>query len=52
MLGLSYYCLFLLFNGTGEKLKTGSNRKGGGRGERVGVGAGGGNDPNNVCMCE
>jgi hypothetical protein len=31
ILCLSYYCLFLLFNGTGEKLRTGSACKGGGR---------------------
>jgi hypothetical protein len=31
MLCLSYYCLFLLFNRTGEKHRTGSTWKGGGR---------------------
>jgi hypothetical protein len=45
MLCLSNYCLFLLFNGTGEKHRTGSAWKGGGRRERVGVGAGEINDP-------
>jgi hypothetical protein len=52
MLCLSYYCLFLLFNGTGEKHRTGSAWKGGGGAEKVGMGAGGRNDPNNVCTCE
>jgi hypothetical protein len=32
MLCLSYYCLFLLFNGTGEKHRTGSAWKWGGEG--------------------
>jgi hypothetical protein len=35
MLCLSYYCLFLLSNGTGEKYRTGSAWKGECRGERV-----------------
>jgi hypothetical protein len=39
MLCLSYYCLLLLFNGTGEKHKTGSAWKGGRR-EREGGGRG------------
>jgi hypothetical protein len=52
MLCLSYYCLFLLFNGNGEKSRTGSAWKGGGLGNRVGAGAGSRNDPNNVCICE
>jgi hypothetical protein len=40
MLHLSYYCLFLLFNGTGEKHRTGSawKRGGGGRVRRRGQG--------------
>jgi hypothetical protein len=50
MLCLSYYSLFLFFNGTGEKLRTGSAWKAGE--VRVGVGAGGRNEPNNVCTCE
>jgi hypothetical protein len=37
MLCLSCYCLFLLFNGTGEKHRTGSAWKRGGGGERMGV---------------
>jgi hypothetical protein len=37
-----------LFNGTGEKRRTGSAWKG----ERVRVGAGGRNDRNDVCVCE
>jgi hypothetical protein len=49
MLCLSYYCLFLLFNGIGEKRRTGSAWK---SGERVEAEAGGRNDPNNVCTCE
>jgi hypothetical protein len=36
MLCLSYYWLFLLFNGTGEKLRTGSAWKGGGGGRGSG----------------
>jgi hypothetical protein len=36
MLCLPYYCLFLLFNGTGEKHRTGSAWKEGR--ERVGAG--------------
>jgi hypothetical protein len=52
MLCLSYYCLFLFFNRTGEKRRTGSAWKGGGKREEVGAGAGGRNDPNNVCTCE
>jgi hypothetical protein len=47
MLCLSYYCLFLPFNGTGEKHRF--YLEGRGRGERVGVGARGRNDPKNVC---
>jgi hypothetical protein len=39
MLCLSYYCLFLLFNITGENHRTGSAWKGG---ERKGEGGGGG----------
>jgi hypothetical protein len=39
MLCLSYYSLFLLFNGTGEKCRTGSAWVGGGGG-REGVRAG------------
>jgi hypothetical protein len=38
MLCLSYNCLFLLFNRTGEKHRTGSAWKGGGSGERMGKG--------------
>jgi hypothetical protein len=34
MLCLSYYYLFLLFNVTGEKHRTGSAWKGGGRGKK------------------
>jgi hypothetical protein len=51
MLCLSYYCLFLLINGIGEKHGTGSAWKGGGKGERMSKGAGGRNDPNNVYTC-
>jgi hypothetical protein len=36
MLCLSYYCLFLLINETGEKRRTGSAWKRGERRERVG----------------
>jgi hypothetical protein len=36
MLYLSYYCYFLLINGTGEKLRTGSAWKGEGRVEKWG----------------
>jgi hypothetical protein len=36
MLGLSYYCLFLLFNRTGEKHRTGSAWKEAGRGGKGG----------------
>jgi hypothetical protein len=36
MLCLSYYCLFLLFNGTGEQRITGSSWKGGRRRAEVG----------------
>jgi hypothetical protein len=39
MLCLSYYCLFLLFNGTEEKHRTGSAWKGEGEWGRVGAGA-------------
>jgi hypothetical protein len=52
MLCLSYYRLFLFFNGTGEKCRTllpGSKRGGE---KKVEVGAEGRNDPNNVCTCE
>jgi hypothetical protein len=35
---MSFLLLFLLFNGTGEKHRTDSAWKGGGRGERVGKG--------------
>jgi hypothetical protein len=52
MLCLSYYCLFLVFNGTGEKHRIGSAWKGGEGRERVGTGTGGRNDPNNVCTCK
>jgi hypothetical protein len=38
MLCLSYYCLFLLFNGTGEKHRIGSAWKGGGKGRESGGG--------------
>jgi hypothetical protein len=38
MLCLSYYCLFLLFNGTGEKHRIGSAWKGEGWGRKEGVG--------------
>jgi hypothetical protein len=41
MLCLSYYCLFLLFNGTGEKRRTGSAWKGGVGGEGESGGSGG-----------
>jgi hypothetical protein len=52
MLCLSYYCLFLLFNRTGEKniicsAWKGGGKEGGGREE-----AGGKNDPNIVYTCE
>jgi hypothetical protein len=52
MLCLSYYCLFLLFNGTGEKHRTGFAWKGVGKNEELGAGAGGRNDPNKLCTCE
>jgi hypothetical protein len=38
MLCLSYYCLCLLFNKIGEKGRTGSAWKGGGREEKEGAG--------------
>jgi hypothetical protein len=47
MLCLSYYCLCLFFNKTGEKGRTGSTWKRGGSGEEKGVGGGGRNGPNN-----
>jgi hypothetical protein len=47
---VDYYCLFLRFNRTGEKCRTGSAWKF--VGERVRRGAGVRNDPNNVCTCE
>jgi hypothetical protein len=50
MLCLSYYCLCLLFNKIGEKVLPGSKEGVGGRGR--GWGAGGRNDPNNVCTYE
>jgi hypothetical protein len=43
MLCLSYYCLFLLFNRTGEKYRPGREK---------GAGTGGRNEPNNLCTCE
>jgi hypothetical protein len=49
MLCPSYYCLFLFFNRTGEKLRTSSDWKGVGRGEKS---RGRRNDPNNVGTCE
>jgi hypothetical protein len=40
MLCLSYYCLFPLFHGTGEKHRTDSAwKRGRGAGERVGAGS-------------
>jgi hypothetical protein len=50
MLCLSYYCLFLLFNRTEEKHRTGFGWKQGGRRRRKEPG--GRNAPNNVCTCE
>jgi hypothetical protein len=51
---LSYYCLCHFFNKIGEEGRTGSAWKQGGKGERKGKGkgAGGRNDPNNVCTFE
>jgi hypothetical protein len=49
---MSFLLLCLLFNKIRDKGRTGSAWKPGREGERVEAGAGGRNDPNNVCTCE